>query len=206
MKQRLYRIVLTTLWFVPAVALAASGTPEAGGISGQQIATIAAAQPAHLPPVTEVKPPPAWLKGSYLLGTWKVVGEWGHTGGETFPAVHKAEEQQMGSEITFTKNKITASPLFPYVGSCAAQPSYAVKIITLHISDSPVSPGYLNFWGTEIPSKYWPPNWGKAIEIKARCASHKHPRHPGNYSFQLTRTGELAYGGPGFYLLKKIKP
>ena len=163
---------------------------------------------AHLPPVTEVHPHPAWLKPSYLLGTWKIVGKWGMTGGEVFPAIHKIEEAQIGRTVTFTKRNMIFTPPFLDDGvaaDCAAPPRYTAKVVPLP-GDSPESPGDLNYYGMLMPPDYWPPNWNERIELKAECAWHTYPRYPTSFTFQLTRTGELAYGGPGFYLLKKIGP
>ena len=163
----------------------------------------------HLSPVTEVRPHPAWLKPSYLLGTWKIVGKWGMTGGEVSRSWHKLEEEQIGRTVVFTKTNVHYKPPFLAYGigiDCAAPPRYTVKVATLP-GNSPESPGDLNYHGMLMPPDYWPPNWNERINLKAECAWRGHPHMPLFFTFQLTRTGELASASDmGFFLLKKMKP
>ncbi|MHB8253134.1 MAG: hypothetical protein ACYDEV_05425 [Acidiferrobacter sp.] len=159
---------------------------------------------AHLPPVTEVHPHPAWLKPSYLLGTWKIVGNWGG-GGSRFG--RRYDRREIGRTVTFTKINMIFTPPFLDVGipfTCAAPPRYTVKIIPIHIRDVVLPESYLQ-WSAP-PGNYAPYRQHKVVELKAECAWRGHPRMPFYFTFQLTRTGELASGGPGFFLLKKIGP
>lgn len=205
MKHRIYRIILTMWCLMPSAALATHNSPKLG--SGTWLAVLASAYPAHLPPVTEVRPHPVWLKPSYLLGTWKIVGKWGMTDGEVSPAIHKIEEQQIGRVVTFTKKNIIFTPPFLDVGihfTCAAPPRYTVKVISIHNRDVVLPKSYLQ-WSAP-PGDYVPYRQHEVVELKAECAWRGHPHMPFSFTFQLTRTGELAYGGPGFYLLKKVGP
>ena len=115
----------------------------------------------------------------------------------------------MGMTVTFTKVQMLYTPPFLDTGKiagCAAPPHYTVKTQTLP-TDSPESPGDLNYHGMLMPPDYWPPNWNERIELKAECASRQNPKYPPSFTFQLTRTGELAYFfDMGFFLLKKIGP
>jgi len=205
MKHRICRIVLATWFLVPSTALATHTLPVFG--SGAWLAAVATAHPARLPPVTEARPHPAWLKPSYLLGTWKIVSKWGMTDGEVFPAIHKTEEEEIGRVVTFTKKNIIFIPPFLDVGihfACAAPPRYTVKVIPIHIRDVVLPKSYLQ-WSTP-PGDYAPYRQHEVVELKAECAWRGHPHMPFSFTFQLTHTGELAYGGPGFYLLKKVGP
>jgi hypothetical protein len=203
MKHWIYRIVLTTWCLIPSVALATRTSPSFG--SGTWIEAFATAHQVHLPPVTESRPHPAWLKPAYLLGTWQIIGKWGMTAGEALPAIHKTEEEQIGRVVTFTKKNIIFTPPFLDVGihfTCAAPPRYTVKVIPIHIHDVVLPKSYLQ-WSAPT-GDYTPYRQHEVVELKAECAWHGHPHMPFSFTFQLTRTGELAYGGPGFYLLKKV--
>ena len=154
------------------------------------------------PPPARVPPHPAWLKPSYLLGTWKIVGTWGMT------AWHKYEKEQIGRTVTFTKTNIHYKPPFLDMGidiECAAPPRYMVKVIPIHIRDVVLPKSYLQ-WSAP-PGNYAPYRQHKVVELKAECAWRGHPHMPLSFEFQLTRTGELAVSSDmGFYLLKKIGP
>ena len=202
-----YRLV-GILWMMgclctPAVAAIRLVPTPGGGF--HIVFTTPPSPPA--PPPARVPPHPAWLKPSYLLGTWKIVGKWGMTGGEVFPAIRKIEDEQIGRIGIFTKTNMIFTPPFLDDGvaaDCAAPPRYTVKVIPIHIRDVVLPKSYLQWSGP--PGDYAPYREHKVIELKAECAWRKDPRYPTSFTFQLTHTGELAYGGPGFYLLKKMKP
>ena len=102
------------------------------------------------PPPARVPPHPAWLKPSYLLGTWKIVGKWGMTGGEVSRSWHKLEEEQIGRTVVFTKTNIHYKPPFLAYGigiDCAAPPRYTVKVIPIHIRDVVLPKSYLQWSG-----------------------------------------------------------
>lgn len=160
------------------------------------------------PPPARVPPHPTWLKPSYLLGTWKIVGKWGMTGGEVSRFWHKLEAEQMGMTVTFTKTQMLYTPPFLDTGKiagCAAPPRYTVKVIPIHIRGFVLPKSYLQ-WSAP-PGNYAPYREHKVVELKAECASRQNPTYPPSFTFQLTRTGELAYFfDMGFFLLKKIGP
>ena len=204
MKHRMLGIVALSCFLSPALA-AIRLVPAPGGGFHMVFTTPPS---VHLPPVTEVRPHPAWLKPSYLLGTWKIVGKWGMTGGEVSRSWHKLEEEQIGRTVVFTKTNVHYKPPFLAYGigiDCAAPPRYTVKVIPIHIRDVVLPKFYLQWSGP--PGDYAPYREHKVIELKAECTWRGHPHMPLFFTFQLTRTGELASASDmGFFLLKKMKP
>ena len=162
------------------------------------------------PPPARVPPHPAWLKPSYLLGTWKIVGKWGMTGdavGAMGESIRRREDNEIGRTVTFTKTRILYTPPFLGIGKrseCVGVPHYTVKVIPIHIRDVVLPKFYLQWSGP--PGDYAPYREHKVIELKAECTWQTFRNMP-LFDFQLTRTGELASGDDmGFYLLKKVAP
>ncbi len=207
MTYRLLRCVFAgMIGCLGAPALAAMRLVPAPGGGFHMIFTTPPSPPS--PPPARVAPHPAWLKPSYLLGTWKIVGKWGMTGGQVSRFWHRLEAKQMGMTIRFTTINIHYTPPFLGAGSnvdCAARPHYTVKVIPIHIRDVVLPKSYLQWSGP--PGDYAPYREHKVVELKAECAWHTDLRYPTSFTFQLTRTGELAYFfDMGFFLLKKVGP
>ncbi len=204
----IYRL-LGIVWMIgclcPSTLAAVRLVPTPGG--GFHI-VFTTPPPPPSPPPARVPPHPEWLKGSYLLGTWKIVGMWGMTGGEVSRSWHKLEEEQIGRTVTFTKTNIRYKPPFLAYGigiDCAAPPTYTVKVTPIRIRGVVLPKGYLQ-WSAP-PGNYAPYREHEVVELKAQCAWRGHPHMPLSFQFQLTRTGELAVSSDmGFFLLKKIGP
>ena len=167
--------------------------------------------PPPAPPPARVPPHPAWLKPSYLLGTWKIVGKWGMTGsavgGVMGKSIRQRENSEIGRTVTFTRTRIIYTPLFLGIGKrseCVGAPRYTVKVIPIHIRDVVLPKSYLQWSGP--PGDYAPYREHKVVELKAECTWQRFRNMP-LFDFQLTRTGELASASDmGFFLLKKIGP